>query len=1329
MKNQRTAFLLVLAIAAILLVSPQPIFSAIVVDPDGVGATDIDPADPETWTSGFSGTNASVGKTSSGELRVDGGSQIESNFSWIGNQSGSTGIVTVDGIGSTWTNSSSLDIGDYGSGTLNITGGGAVSNFSGNIGSNFGSSGAVRVDGIDSTWTNSHDLRVESGTLDITGGGAVSNTWADIGGFSSTGFVQVDGTGSTWTNSSHLYFNNGTLDISGGGAVSNTWAQIGDNHGSTSTVSIDGTDSTWTISGYLYVNNGTLDITGGGAVSNEGVYINDNAYIGHYSGSDGAVRVDGPGSSWINSRDLYVGYDGNGTLDIINGGLITVVGTTHVGSQPSGQGTINFNGGTLDTGLLQADDANLTGTGTILLHDDVIVDDSLTLDSLDDFIWHYRTIDGEPNQNITVSLVINDQVGLGAGAAGTGSLTISGGLAVASTHGCIGRDATATGTMSINGSDSTWTISNDLNVGYQGRGTLDITGGGSVSNSWGYVGHDSGSDGIARIDGPGSSWANNNSLYVGYQGRGTLDITRGGVVSNSWGYIGHDPSSDGTVRVDGPGSSWTNSRDIYVGYQGRGTLDITGGGEVSNAEGHIGLDSSSDGTVRVNGAASTWINSDSLSVGYRGRGTLDITGGGTVSNSTSYIGHDSDSDGIVRVDGSGSTWTSSYYDLRVGYQGRGTLDITNGGAVSNGEGYIGYKNGSTGTMRVDGTDSTWTNRDELYVGYSGNGSLNITRGGAVISNNAYFQQNSYIGYESGSTGSVIVDGIGSTWANGDDLYVGYSGSGTLDIANGGLVTVADTTHTTYSSGSQGTINFNGGTLETGLLWANDGDMRGTGTIILHGVIADYALVLDSPDDLTQSGYRTINSLPGQNITVDLHVDGLGNLGAGLTDNGSLSINSGLTVTSKHGYLGWNVAANGTATVDGTGSTWTNSGNLIIGYEGGGMLNVTNGGTVSNEYGCIGFGSSSTGSVSVDGVTSTWTNSYYDLRVGYQGRGTLDITGGGAVSNSDGYIGNEFGSTGTVNVDGTDSTWTNSDKLIIGDEGSGMLNITNGGTVSNEYGCIGFGSSSAGCVSVDGTGSTWTNSYSNFDIGYQGSGSLTISGGGAVSSFDGYIGHATSSTGVVIVDGVESTWTNSNTLIVGIEGSGTLNITDGGLVSVSGALRIDYDGDGDGFINMASGGMLALHGDADDSLVEFLGLVSGTDAINYWDYSISDWADITGATYGDDYTLSYLSEGALNGYTVLTLSMPAPTMAGDANCDGVVNDSDAAVLAAYWLKDSGAIWGMGDFNGDGAVNQIDATLLAANWQSGVEQSVPEPSAFVGLLGLCLAGMLGWGRRKR
>jgi hypothetical protein len=81
-------------------------------------------------------------------------------------------------------------------------------------------------------------------------------------------------------------------------------------------------------------------------------------------------------------------------------------------------------------------------------------------------------------------------------------------------------------------------------------------------------------------------------------------------------------------------------------------------------------------------------------------------------------------------------------------------------------------------------------------------------------------------------------------------------------------------------------------------------------------------------------------------------------------------------------------------------------------------------------------------------------------------------------------------------------------------------------------------------------------------------------------------------------------------------------------------------------------MLALRGSGSDSLNQFLDLAYGTDAIRYWDASIENWSLLTNATYGDDYTLEYLTTGELAGYTLLTVGR-----VGDFDNDGDVDGRD------------------------------------------------------------------------
>src|SRR5262249_34723021 len=152
-------------------------------------------------------------------------------------------------------------------------------------------------------------------------------------------------------------------------------------------------------------------------------------------------------------------------------------------------------------------------------------------------------------------------------------------------------------------------------------------------------------------------------------------------------------------------------------------------------------------------------------------------------------------------------------------------------------------------------------------------------------------------------------------------------------------------------------------------------------------------------------------------------------------------------------IGYNSGSTGTMNVSGAGSTWSNLGPLALGDVGGdGTLHITNGGAVSNRY-CILGEFDGSGHVTVEGVGSTWTISG-DLSVGslFGGVGTMTISQSGQVSGANGLIAEGNPSTGTVQVDGAGSTWTNSGNVYVGGGtsgpvGTGNLQLINGGTVS------------------------------------------------------------------------------------------------------------------------------------------------------------------------------------------------------------------------------------------------------------------------------------------
>jgi len=186
-------------------------------------------------------------------------------------------------------------------------------------------------------------------------------------------------------------------------------------------------------------------------------------------------------------------------------------------------------------------------------------------------------------------------------------------------------------------------------------------------------------------------------------------------------------------------------------------------------------------------------------------------------------------------------------------------------------------------------------------------------------------------------------------------------------------------------------------------------------------------------------------------------------------------------------------------------------------------------------------------VAVTGPGSKWTNSA-GLIVGAFGQGTLQVANGAMASNtSDSYIGFAPSGNGAVTVRGTGSLWNNSGDMNIGYAGTGQLTVSGGGRVNNTIGNLGTDVGSMGTATVTGAGSTWANSGGLF-VGYSGTGTLRVADGAVVSNSFAFINLFGGSTSVATVTGPGSKWTNSEELYVGNSGTGTLLVEAGGMVS-------------------------------------------------------------------------------------------------------------------------------------------------------------------------------------
>ena len=302
-------------------------------------------------------TNASVlgiGESGSFNSLVisNGGAVFSTGNAGIGWYDGSiSNSVLVTGAGSVWSNNGygNLYVGDgegaYGN-NLTIVNGGKVYDYNAFVsgtGRSTIASNSVLVSGAGSSWINSGNLTVGGSgiynTLFIQNSGTVFSVNGIIGNDANANSngVLVLGAGSVWTSTGQLWvggsgsFN--VLAIAEGGVVNSGSGFIGRHSGSSNNiVFVEGAGSAWNIAGDLTVGDGAggnnvLEIISGGVVSNI------NGYIGYWSHSgSNAVVVAGAGSKWINSGDLYVGYNGaNNQLLISDSGYVSVIpssGTT-----------------------------------------------------------------------------------------------------------------------------------------------------------------------------------------------------------------------------------------------------------------------------------------------------------------------------------------------------------------------------------------------------------------------------------------------------------------------------------------------------------------------------------------------------------------------------------------------------------------------------------------------------------------------------------------------------------------------------------------------------------------------------------------------------------------------------------------------------------------------------------------------------------------------------------------------------------------------------------------------------------------------------------------
>ncbi|MEN6450804.1 MAG: autotransporter-associated beta strand repeat-containing protein [Thermoguttaceae bacterium] len=289
---------------------------------------------------------------------------------------------------------------------------------------------------------------------------------------------------------------------------------------------------------------------------------------------------------------------------------------------------------------------------------------------------------------------------------------------------------------------------------------------------------------------------------------------------------------------------------LMVGYGGTGDFDVQTGGTMAVGAILVGYgdltSNTSTGILRISGG--TIDNSGRIRIGSRVTGST-ATGSGTVYQtagsvsavaSTTMIG--SAIDGSWNISGGSLAVAASYIGYSTGVTG--TLDHSGGSVSSTGNTYLGFSAGATGNLNIHGNAVADFTGGMLQVGYQGNGTLTVSENGTLTTSVPIT-----VGKTTGGTGAATFSGNSVTTISGNDIWVGGSGTGTMTVqdnaqltslyvyvapnattGSGAVFQTGGTVNATSNGeiGALGVYNISGGTFSTGHLNFSGGTLNQSG---------------------------------------------------------------------------------------------------------------------------------------------------------------------------------------------------------------------------------------------------------------------------------------------------------------------------------------------------------------------------------------------------------------------------------------------------------------------------------------------------------------------
>ncbi len=398
-----------------------------------------------------------------------------------------------------------------------------------------------------------------------------------------------------------------------------------------------------------------------------------------------------------------------------------------------------------------------------------------------------------------------------------------------------------------------------------------------------------------------------------------------------YGTLDLDP---GTHTVDVAPGSFESSANLSCSVVGTGKLvkEGTGGLAMWKSGSYSGGTDIVEGKIRVRNGGSSVLGSGPVTV-FPGAELQMEQGTVSVSQFDGQPGSTLDlQGGILEVVGGTMTFPTDSFHYGSSPQ-FATLKFSGGCDASvRYSYYIGDAAGTGGVTLVEGMNGTTpsTLRSfgggagvDLQVGHEGTGTLSVADGGLVS-----FADDFRAGHAAGATGSVIIDGVNngspstiSILGTSPSTEIGRGGSGTLFVVNGGRLETSLDLNVATLAGSQGSVD---------ILGAQDGQLA----------------TIDVGDDLIIGG---LVSTAGGTATVTVGTGGLLDVNdlIRVWPGGTLRIEGGeLRATTLESDLGTFEFIAGTLAIDNTQGDLTTDGSELSPGDSPGTTNIGGDYTVS-----------------------------------------------------------------------------------------------------------------------------------------------------------------------------------------------------------------------------------------------------------------------------------------------------------------------------------------------------------------------------------------------